>query len=349
MPCQVHSWMAYYLQTYLGGIDSLAAYERFGMDPVIYTNPLFIYDPKDLQSWEEKLFELGTDADGYSRWRRVITTPKGQLITEGARNQYTEWITRQPVKTEQDFEMWNQYIPLPVQVDWTPVREAKKQIGESGIVRGSYFDFGQGSPWQSFVGYLYEVEDAIYDAVDRPEWLHRVLDSMLRKKLRVLELCERMELDLVETGGGAGSSTVISPKMHREFCLPYDQKQHKALKEAGALVVYHLCGGLMPLLEIVAENGAHALETMTPTEMGGDCDLAEASRRAGGKLAFIGGFDQQRGFENGNPEIIREMVRKLFNDCPDGGYICSPSDHFFFGHPDNIKTFVETARECVYK
>lgn len=36
LPCQVHSWMRYYLDTYLHGMDQFEAYEYFGMDPVIY-------------------------------------------------------------------------------------------------------------------------------------------------------------------------------------------------------------------------------------------------------------------------------------------------------------------------
>jgi len=152
----------------------------------------------------------------------------------------------------------------------------------------------------------------------------------------------------VETGGGAGSSTVISPDMHREFCLPYDIRQHAALRAHGTKSVYHLCGGLMPLLEIVAENGADGLETMTPASMGGDCRLAEARRRVGDRLFFIGGFDQNAGFEQGDAETVETMVRALFEACPDGGYICSPSDHFFFGHPDNIRAFVRACRACAY-
>ena len=258
------------------------------------------------------------------------------------------WITRHPIQTEADFEIWNEYMPLPIQVDWTPVIEAKKKIGDRGIVRGSFFDFGQGSPWQSFSGYLYDVEQAIYQSFDNPDWLHYCMQSMLDKKLKVIERAGKFEYDLVETGGGGGSSTVISPAMHREYCLPYDIQQHEAIHAAGAKVVYHLCGGLMPLLETVVENGADALETMTPPEMGGDCNLAEATRRVGDKLCFIGGFDQNRGFENGTPEKVREMVFALHEACPNGGYIISPSDHFFFGNPDNIKAFVKAVKECTY-
>ena len=35
LPCQVHSWMQYYLDTYLNGMDQFAAYEYFDMDMVI--------------------------------------------------------------------------------------------------------------------------------------------------------------------------------------------------------------------------------------------------------------------------------------------------------------------------
>ena len=35
LPCQVHSWMPYYLQNYLGQMDQWQAFERFGMDYAI--------------------------------------------------------------------------------------------------------------------------------------------------------------------------------------------------------------------------------------------------------------------------------------------------------------------------
>lgn len=348
MPCQVHSWMQYYLETYLNGVDQYQACDYFGMDPVIYVGPEYIYNEKDLANWEIKNRDLGTDPDGNRRWERIIATPGGKLAEKGAYNRFTGWVTEHPIKNENDFEIWNRYIPLPEKIDWTPVIEAKRRIGDRGIVRSGFFDFGQGSPWQSFAGYLYPVENAIMMTYDNPDWIHYVLGNMLEKKLKVIERADRIELDLVETGGGAGSSTVISPKLHREFCLSYDKKQHDALHAKGTKIVYHLCGGLMPMLEIVAENGADGLETMTPPEMGGDCNLVEAAKRVGDKLFFIGGFDQNAGFENGNPEVVNEMVHKLFAACPDGGYICSPSDHFFFGNPENIKAFVKAARECVY-
>jgi len=348
MPCQVHSWMQYYLKTYLSGMDQFEAYDFVGMDPVIYSGPNFIFNEKDLANWDVKYLESSINSEGVTKWVKTITTPGGVLTTKGAYNKFTPWETEYIIKNEKDFEIWNKYVPIPEKVDWTPVREAKIKIGDKGIVRGPFFDFGQGSPWQSFISVMYGVEKGIMETFDNPDWMHYVMKQLLNKKLQVIDRAGKIELDLVETGGGAGSSTVISPNLHKEFCLPYDKVQHKALHAAGTKIVYHLCGGLMPLLEIVAENGTDGLETMTPVDMGGDCDLAQASKRVGDKLFFIGGFDQNAGFEKGNTANIREQVFKLFSACPEGGYICCPSDHFFFGSPDNIKEFVKAARECIY-
>lgn len=349
MPCQVHSWMDYYLRTYLRGMDQYQAYEYFDMDPVIYVDPIIIYDHDRIaKEWQVEVINHGILKDGYYHTEKRITTPEGVLIEKEACNQYTGWKTEHIIKTPEDFDVWRKYAPRPIGVDWKPVVEAKNKIGDRGIVRSGFYDFGQGSPWQSFANILYGSQEAIFACYDDPDWVHGVLKHLLERKLEVIDQAGKQELDLVECGGGGGSSTVISPAMHREFCLPYDRIQIKALHDHGTKVVYHLCGGLMPLLETVVENGADALETMTPKEMGGDCDLNEATRRVGDKLAFIGGFDQNRGFEKGNPDAVRKMVRQLHEACPDGGYICSPSDHFFFGCPENVKAFAETCRECVY-
>ena len=347
LPCQVHSWMGYYLNRYLNGMDQYDAYEFIGMDPVIYAEPVFEYAQNAFSNWQYKQENIKTK-NGTNAYHATITTPKGAITQIYANNEFTTWTEEHWIKTEQDFEIWNEFVPVPIKVDWTPVIEAKKRIGDKGIVRGSYFDFGQGSPWQSLSSVLFDTEQSIFACFDKPDWVHYMLEELLQKKLRVIELGGKIELDLVETGGGGGSSTLISPNMHREFCLPYDKRQHSALKGMGASIVYHLCGGLMPLLETVAENGADGLETMTPASMGGDCDLAQASKRVGDKLFFIGGFDQNEGFEKGAPDKIREMVYDLHSKCPDGGYICSPSDHFFFGDPENIKAFVDAAKNCKY-
>ena len=348
LPCQIHGWMDYYLNHTLGGADWYEAYERFDMDYAIYMGPEYRFDDNDLANWRIDRRELGKDADGNDRWEETITTPKGTLHHAGACNEITPWETEHLVKTHDDFEIWNEFVPVPVAADLTPVRLAREKLGDRGILRSPPFSFGQGSPWQSFCT-MVDTERAIFIAMDEPDFLHHALDAILEKTLRATELWAGTPADMVETGGGAGSSTVISPKLFEQFCLPYDQKQCEAFHAVGVKVVYHLCGGVMPMLDLVVATGADGLETMTPPDMGGDCDLAEASRRVGDKLFFIGGFDQNRGFRTGTPEIARQLVLDCFEATKDhAGYICCPSDHFFHGDPANVQAFADACKECVY-
>jgi len=180
--------------------------------------------------------------------------------------------------------------------------------------------------------------------------MHHMLETILHKRLETLDKSDANPTDMVECGGGAGSDTVISPALHEEFCLPYDKRQHDAIhaKSPEIKIVYHLCGGLMHMLDLVVRNGADGLETMTPASMGGNADLAEATRRVGDRLFFIGGFDQQIGFEKGAPEDAARLVRECHEGCPNGGYICCASDHFFHGPPENMQAFADAAKECQY-
>ncbi len=346
LPCQVHCWMDYYLKTYLGGCSQIEAYKRFGMDIVEYTYPRCEFAAAAKANWQTEYTPSRVEADGTKHWGYIIKTPGGKLTCRGATNQYTSWVTEFLIKNEADFALWEKYHPVPIQVDWTPTREALRQVGDDGIVRAYPCDAGQGSPWQSFCT-MYDVEPAIMAAIDKPQWVHHCLEVLLQAKLRALEIGGLVG-DLVETGGGAGSNTVISPTLHEEFCLQYDIRQHEALHTYGVKIVYHLCGGLMKMLDLVARNGADGIETMTPPAMGGDCDIVQAARRVGDKLFFIGGFDQNAGFEKGTPSLAREMVRNLHAARPHGGYICCPSDHFFFGDPANIQAFADAAKECTY-
>jgi uroporphyrinogen-III decarboxylase len=155
--------------------------------------------------------------------------------------------------------------------------------------------------------------------------------------------------DLLELGGGDASTTVICPKIFEEFVAPYDADLIAAAHEAGQRIAYHTCGGMMPILETIAAMQPDAMETFTPKEMGGDVRLAEAKRRIGDKVCMIGSFDQFHFFTNCSEETTRAAVRSAFAAAgAGGGFILSPSDHFFDADPKVIAAFADEARKCAY-
>ena len=89
------------------------------------------------------------------------------------------------------------------------------------------------------------------------------------------------KFDLIETGGGSASSTVISPKLHREFCLPYDRQMHDALHSLGFKITYHTCGGTRGIEELIIANGCDASETLAPPSVGGNQEPWEFKQKVG--------------------------------------------------------------------
>ena len=353
LPVSVHQWQQYHLDTYLGGMSALEAFGRFGMDAQIqYFQSMgqFWLPDADFSSFNTKewIDEADVvDADPNHRVvHHTIRTPAGTLTYKTCSDRKTTWITEYLIKRDEDIELLRKYMPVP-SLDPKPIQVLHDEIGDRGILRG--FVWGdQAGCWQHACC-LMDVNELIFRSYDKPDWLHELLGILLEKKLRFVETMGGAKFDLVETGGGAGSSTVISPKLHEEFCLPYDRKIHDALHRHGFKVTYHTCGGTVGIEELIVANGCDVSETLAPPSVGGNQEPWEFKRKIGNRLALIGGVDQFNVVTTGTVDAIRKKVFELFEKVGhEGGYICSLSDHFFETAPEKLEAFAAAARECVY-
>ena len=346
LPATVHQWQPYHLQHYMGGRSDLEAFRYFGLDASISVFEAYEPWPTTPQWRVETRPYQGQD--GRTGTVYTVTTPEGILTQRDEGNAQTTWTVEPLLKRPEDMLWVKKYLPVPG-LNAEIVQQRWAEVGQDGLLRG--FVFGpQVGPWQHACC-LYGTEPMIYATFDDPGWVHELLRALTDKKLQFIEQFLRgVPFDLIETGGGAGSSTVISPRLFREFCLPYDRELHDALHAAGHKVVYHTCGGMMPLLELIVANGCDASETLTPSAVGGNAVPAEIKRRIGDQVCLIGGLDQVNILTNGTPDDIRREVRRLFAELgPRGGYILSPSDHFFEAPVENLRAYGGAARECQYE
>ena len=355
LPVTIHQWQQYHLDKYMGGAEPLAAFKQTGLDASIQyfeamgqfwipnAEDYFVQTPQ----WKEEIDVVRSDPDD-KLLLHTITTPDGRLTYKTAGNRYTTWITEYLVKQHEDVELIDKYMPVAT-LDKQKVAQAYDEVGDAGILRG--FVWGdQAGCWQHACC-LMDINRLILEAVDDPDWVHTFMQALLKKKLRFIDQSlNGTKFDIIETGGGAGSDTVISPKMHREFCLPYDRQIHQALHYVGHIATYHTCGGMMNILDLVVENQTDASETLAPPGTGGNITEPEKVREVfSGKLAMIGGMDQFNILTEGTAEDIRREVRRLFKGFgADGGYILSASDHFFETPVENLKAFAEAGKECTY-
>lgn len=368
LPVTTHHIMPSFLNQYLNGMSEFEFFEYFGLDPILWLvphkpgNPAKEYfDPSHTDVGELMSRRVSSDewristeqisGKNYPTVKYTISTPSGNLTTVLQSNEYTSWVTEHLIKNKSDIDIIAKHMVAPV-CDVDKVNAEAEKFGERGLVRGNIctFDiFGQPGCWQDaccIVG----TERLIMETFDDPEWVHSLLKILQKRKLTFAHSLKGAKYDILEFGGGDASTTVISPTIFNEFVAPYDSEVIEAIHNAGQKVVYHTCGGMMPILEDIAAMKPDAMETFTPIGMHGDVNLKEAKRRIGDKVCMIGGFDQLHHFVDCSESETRRAVRDCFEAAGEGGgFILAPSDHFFKADINLLKAFADEARQCVYE
>jgi len=367
LPVTTHHVMPYFLNKYMDGISVDEFFDHFKLDPVLWINcwiPDYkkgdyfdpvqgetgILDSRRICSDNWRIEELSITHNSYTEVKINIHTPVKALSMGLQKDDHTSWVTENLIKDLDDIEIVAKYAPVPL-YDIGEINRQAEEFGNKGLVRGfmPMFDiYGQSGCWQD-AAVMYGIQNLILKTFEDPEWVHSFLQILCDRKKESIQSIQTAKFDILEHGGGDASTTVISPAIFDKFVAPYDTELTRLANQAGQRIVYHTCGGMMPILESIVNMGVNAIETFTPGQMGGDTNLRIAKDLIGKKVCMIGGFDQFHFFKDCNEEKTRKAVRKCFEEAGDkGGFILSPSDHFFDADPELIKAFADEARKCIY-
>ncbi len=367
LPVTTHHLMQSFLVKYMDGKSDQEFFDYFGLDPICWVNAYAYnetqgeyFDPEQKaignsefrriasNNWRFKQEKI--DNTKYDTTRFNIITPEKTLSMVLQSDQFTSWISESLIKDKRDIDIISKYQTLP-KCDVEYINKKASEFGDRGLVRGhiSCFDgYGQPGCWQDFAC-LFGIENLIMATFEDPDWVHTFLKILQERKKTYINSLKGARYDILELGGGDASTTVISPQIFNEFVAPYDSELIAEAHEVGQKIVYHTCGGMMPILEDIAAMGPDAMETFTPSGIGGDALLGEAKQRIGEKVCMIGGLDQHHFFKGCSPEQTRQEVRRCFEEAGQtGGYILSPSDHFFEADLDLIAAFADEAHICLY-
>jgi uroporphyrinogen decarboxylase len=368
LPVTTHHVMPSFLKTYMKGLNEQNFFDTFGLDPILWIvahrPDIFRGDYLDSQQGVldflqppricSENWQIETEYIPHSRHKTVrfsFLTPRKTLSMVLQGDNQTTWVCERLIKEKSDLDVFARFAPTAI-CDVIEVNRQVRVFGERGLVRGSVpgFDvYGQPGCWPE-AAVLYGIEKLLLETYDDPQWVRECLGVLMERKKHYIRSLADAEFDLIELGGGDVSSTVISPKIFDEFVAPYDTELINLLHQMGQRVVYHTCGGMMPILEKIADMGPDAMETFTPRSLGGDVDLSQAKNRIGHRVCMIGGFDQFHSLLGCSSEDTRRAVRKCFHDAGEGGgFILSPSDHFFDADPILLHAFADEARKCTYE
>jgi MtaA/CmuA family methyltransferase len=173
------------------------------------------------------------------------------------------------------------------------VRALRAQVGDRVPVLGSV----EGALAEAAV--LCGMNSLMRDMVMRPAWLHELLEKCTEVALAFAGAQIDAGAHLIGLGDAVASQ--ISPRMYRQFALPYEQRIFGAIKARGAIPRLHICGNITHLLPDIGRCGADIVD------LDWMVDLHQASVILNG-LALCGNLDPVAVYLQGTPEAVRAGI-----------------------------------------
>lgn len=166
------------------------------------------------------------------------------------------------------------------------------------------------------------MSQVMLDLFDRPEWLTELLEVCSEVAVAFARAQVEAGADIIGLGDAVCSQ--ISPKMYRQFALPYEQRIFQAVHEMGAVARLHICGNTTRILPDMLQSGADIVD------LDWMVDLERAAQLVADRVALCGNFDPVAVMLQGTPEQVRAATlacvqkggRRLFSaagcEIPDG-------------------------------
>jgi uroporphyrinogen decarboxylase len=177
---------------------------------------------------------------------------------------------------------------------------------------------------------------------DDPAFVHRLIDARTGWCIALFRRAVDLGAEVIVMGDDAAHSggPMISPRMWREFALPYHRRVVEALPVP---VIWHSDGDVGPLLPFAVEAGFAGVHGLEPAA---GMDLAAVRREYGDKLALIGNLDVRVLCAPDLDAVRREVARCYEQGGAEGGYMFATCNSIFAGmHPAAVREMFRCAAE----
>ena len=209
------------------------------------------------------------------------------------------------------------------------VSEAIEDSPVGGVICG---------PW-TLATNLRGAENLIIDSATDPEFVHELMRFTVEITKRFGEAVGACHVGLSLSEAPA-SISLVSPKLFREFIMPYEKEVISYLREKRTGVTIHVCGFIDPIMEDIASLGAVAVSMDQPSSLE---KMFEASQ---GRVVVIGNVSTGVFFDGTREAMEREVRRCMAVGKDKTGYILSSGCELSpRGGIDRVKWFCEFASE----
>jgi len=194
--------------------------------------------------------------------------------------------------------------------------------------------------------FLRGVEQFLMDYILNPGLVHELIEVCLSYDLALTKRAIEAGVDIVVLGDDYAdkNSPFMSRKHFQEFVLPGLTRAVKSAQEAGAYVIKHTDGNIIPILDLIVETG---IDAINPLEPPAGMDIARVKREYGDRVALVGNIDCGMLLSFGTPEQVRQTVRETIRVAgPGGGFLLASSNSIHSSvKPENYLAMAEAGRE----
>ena len=152
------------------------------------------------------------------------------------------------------------------------------EIGEQGVTMA----FVNRSPLQRLLLEIMGYEKTYYEIQDNPGKLAQLFELLLEKGRELIRIAVQSPAPLIWSPDNFHAA-ITSPKLFRQYCVPYFQELSQAVHQAGKFLFSHADGEVAGLLEPFVESGVDVIEAFAPAPMT-RCTMAEARRVCGDRV-----------------------------------------------------------------
>ncbi|NOX56808.1 MAG: hypothetical protein GXP27_20675 [Planctomycetes bacterium] len=194
--------------------------------------------------------------------------------------------------------------------------------------------------------HLRGMENFLMDMIENPKLVHELIEVAQSHDLRANERMIEAGVEVIVFGDDYAdkNSPLMSPKHFREFIFPGLKRAVDRAHQAGAYVVKHTDGNIMPILEMILEAGVDAINPLEPVA---GMDIGLIKQKYGDRVAIIGNIDCGYLLSEASPEEVRRVTRQTLEIAAPGGGFCLSSSNSIHSSvkPENYLAMVETLRE----
>lgn len=176
------------------------------------------------------------------------------------------------------------------------------------------------------------------DLVDRPEWVHELMNTITEGAIRLGRAVVEAGANFIFTVDPTASASFISKSAFMQFAYPYEKRMFEGIRAAGAEgIFFHFCGDTNDRLDVVADDVEFLVQDLG--------DLKESYRKIGDKVLLGANIPITNVLLKGSPEEVERCCIEAILKT-EGRFFQSASCHIpRHTPPENFSVWVKAATD----